>query len=145
MTFHYIRKNDSNGTIQRVNGMGMGLPLLKLQGTQRKLPLACNIEIIRFAADILNDSLKNKFVHGDIKMENLSVLNDGSLIINGYDRPRRNSITPEGNISLPGDIYGLGIVMLELISTTKPFYKYSWVLSGKNGLNNLGSVQCRNT
>ena len=116
MTFHYIRKNDSNGTIQRVNGMGMGLPLLKLQGTQRKLPLACNIEIIRFAADILNDSLKNKFVHGDIKMENLSVLNDGSLIINGYDRPRRNSITPEGNISLPGDIYGLGIVMLELLS-----------------------------
>jgi hypothetical protein len=116
MTFHYIRKNDSNGTIQRVNGMGMGLPLLKLQGVQRKLPLACNIEIIRFAADILNDSLKNKFVHGDIKMENLSVLNDGSLIINGYDRPRRNSITPEGNISLPGDIYGLGVVMLELLA-----------------------------
>lgn len=96
--------------------MGMGLPLLKLQGTQRKLPLACNIEIIRFAADILNDSLKNKFVHGDIKMENLSVLNDGSLIINGYDRPRRNSITPEGSISSAGDIYGLGIVMLELLS-----------------------------
>lgn len=111
MTFHYIRKNDDQGTIQRINGMGVGLSLRHLQRSQKPLPLACNVEIIRFAADILNDAMKNGFVHGDIKLDNLSVLNDGSLIINGYDRPRRNSITPEGTISLQGDIYGLGIVM----------------------------------
>jgi len=96
--------------------MGVGLSLRHLQRSQKPLPLSCNVEIIRFAADILNDAMKNGFVHGDIKLDNLSVLNDGSLIINGYDRPRRNSITPEGTISLQGDIYGLGIVMLELLS-----------------------------
>jgi len=116
MTFHYIRKNDATGTIQRVNGMGVGLALRKLKVRDSKLPLACKVEIIRFAADILNDAMKNGFVHGDIKLDNLAVTNDGSVIINGYDRPRRSSITPEGTMSIPGDIYGLGIVMLELFS-----------------------------
>ena len=116
MTFHYIRKNDATGTIQRVNGMGVGLALRKLEIGRTRLPLACQVEIIRFAADILNDAMKNGFVHGDIKIDNFAVMNDGSLIINGYDRPRRNSITPEGTMSLPGDIYGLGLVMLELFS-----------------------------
>ena len=116
MTFHYIRKNDATGTIQRVNGMGVGLALRKLEIGRTRLPLACQVEIIRFAADILNDAMKNGFVHGAIKIDNFAVMNDGSLIINGYDRPRRNSITPEGTMSLPGDIYGLGLVMLELFS-----------------------------
>lgn len=116
MTFHYIRKNDATGTIQRVNGMGVGLALRKLEISRSRLPLACQVDIIRFAADILNDAMKNGFVHGDIKIDNFAVMNDGSLIINGYDRPRRNSITPEGTMSLPGDIYGLGLVMLELFS-----------------------------
>ena len=116
MTFHYIRRNDSTGTIQRVNGMGVGLALRKLEIGRTRLPLACKVEIIRFAADILNDAMKNGFIHGDIKLDNLAVMNDGSLIINGYDRPRRSSITPEGTMSLPGDIYGLGLVMLELFS-----------------------------
>ena len=116
MTFHYIRKNDATGTIQRVNGMGVGLALRKLEVDRSRLPLASQVEIIRFAADILNDAMKNKFVHGDIKIDNFAVMNDGSLIINGYDRPRRNSITPEGTMSLAGDIYGLGLVMLELFS-----------------------------
>ncbi len=116
MTFHYIRKNDAIGTIQRVNGMGVGLALRKLEVNRSRLPLASQVEIIRFAADILNDAMKNKFVHGDIKIDNFAVMNDGSLIINGYDRPRRNSITPEGTMSLAGDIYGLGLVMLELFS-----------------------------
>lgn len=116
MTFHYIRKNNSTGTIQRVNGMGVGLALRKLEIGRTRLPLACKVEIIRFAADILNDAMKNGFVHGDIKLDNIAVMNDGSLIINGYDRPRRSSITPEGTMSLPGDIYGLGLVMLELFS-----------------------------
>ena len=113
MTFHYIRRNDSTGTIQRVNGMGVGLALRKLEIGRSRLPLACKVEIIRFAADILNDAMKNGFIHGDIKLDNLAVMNDGSLIINGYDRPRRSSITPEGTMSLPGDIYGLGLVMLK--------------------------------
>ena len=116
MTFHYIRKNNATGTIQRVNGMGVGLALRKLEIGRTRLPLACQVEIIRFAADILNDAMKNGFVHGDIKIDNFAVTNDGSLIINGYDRPRRNSITPEGTMSLAGDIYGLGLVMLELFS-----------------------------
>ena len=60
--------------------------------------------------------MKNGFVHGAIKADNISVQNDGSLIINGYDRPRRSSITPEGTMSSSGDIYGMGIVMLELFS-----------------------------
>ena len=119
MTFHYIRKNDSTGTIQRVNGMGVGLALRKLEIGRTRLPLACKVEIIRFAADILNDAMKNGFIHGDIKLDNLAVTNDGSLIINGYDRPRRSSVTPEGTMSLPGDIYGLGLVMLELFSGQK--------------------------
>ena len=96
--------------------MGVGLALRKLQVRDSKLPLACKVEIVRFAADILNDAMKNGFVHGDIKLDNLAVTNDGSVIINGYDRPRRSSITPEGTMSIPGDIYGLGIVMLELFS-----------------------------
>ena len=78
------------------------LPLRKLEIGRSRLPLASQVEIIRFAADILNDAMKNGFVHGDIKIDNLAVMNDGSLIINGYDRPRRNSITPEGTMSLPG-------------------------------------------
>jgi hypothetical protein len=115
MTFHYIRKNDTQATIQRANGLGMGASVRNLC---RKgiLPLRSNIEILRFCADILNDAMKNGFVHGDIKMDNLAVQNDGSIIINGYDRPRRSSITPEGTLSIPGDIYGLGVIMLELFS-----------------------------
>lgn len=115
MTFHYIRKNDTQATIQRANGLGMGASVRNLC-RKGVLPLRSNIEILRFCADILNDAMKNGFVHGDIKMENLSVQNDGSIIINGYDRPRRSSITPEGTLSLPGDIYGLGVIMLELFS-----------------------------
>lgn len=115
MTFHYIRKDDTNGTIQRVNGMGVGVPIRQLC-PNGILPLKSNLELLRFCADILNDAMKNGFVHGAIKIENLAVQNDGSLIINGYDRPRRSSITPEGTMSIPGDIYGMGIVLLELFS-----------------------------
>ncbi len=116
MTFHYIRKNDASGTIQRVNGMGVGLALQKVIASNRTLPLATSVEVLRFAADILNEAMKSRVIHGDIKIENLAVMNDGSLIINGFDRPRRNSITPEGMISHEGDIYGLGLVMLEMLS-----------------------------
>ena len=115
MTFHYIRKNDGQGTIQRANGLGIGIPIRKLY-LKGVLPLRASVEILRFCADILNDAMKNGFVHGDIKPDNLAVQNDGSIIINGYDRPRRSSVTPEGVVSLPGDIYGLGLIMLEVLS-----------------------------
>ena len=86
MTFHYIRKNDTQATIQRANGLGMGISVRTLC-RKGVLPLRSNIEILRFCSDILNDAMKNGFVHGDIKMDNLAVQNDGSIIINGYDRP----------------------------------------------------------
>ena len=39
------------------------------------LPTQKQYKILRFCSDILNDAMKNGFVHGDIKMDNLAVQN----------------------------------------------------------------------
>lgn len=115
MSFHYIRKYNSSGTIQRVNGVGHGLAIRRLRG-QKPLPLKSIIEILRFCADIINDAMKNGFIHGDLRMDAISISEDGSLVINGYGRPRRGGIAPEGTLSIASDLYGVGVLMLELLT-----------------------------
>ena len=116
MAFHYIRKYGSEGTLQRIDGLGSEGLSLRRFNLHHDLPLRVSLEIIVFLADMVSDAMKNGFVHGDIKSENINILQDGSIILNGYGRPRRQTIAPEGVLSIPGDVYSLGILMLELFS-----------------------------
>lgn len=116
MAFHYIRKYGSEGTLQRIDGLGSEGLSLRRFNLHHDLPLRVSLEIIVFLADMVSDAMKNGFVHGDIKSENINIMLDGSIILNGYGRPRRQTIAPEGVLSIPGDVYSLGILMLELFS-----------------------------
>ena len=116
MAFHYIRKYGSEGKLQRIDGLGTEGLSLRRFSLHHDLSLRVSLEILSFLADIISDSMKNSFVHGDIKSENINVLQDGSIILNGYGRPRRQTLAPEGVLSIPGDVYSLGVLMLELLS-----------------------------
>jgi cytoskeletal protein RodZ len=118
MAFHYIRKFGKEGALQRIDGLQSGLTLNKLRHNST-LPLRVSIEILAFIADALNDALKNGFVHGDLKMENICITPEASVVINGYGRPRRNTFAPEGIPEFSSDIYGLGIIMLELLANKR--------------------------
>ena len=116
MAFHYIRKYGSEGTLQRIDGFGTKGISLRRFCFHHNLSLRSSLEILAFVADIVSDAMKNSFIHGDISSENINILQDGSIILNGYGRPRRQTLAPEGTLSIPGDVYSLGVLMLEILS-----------------------------
>ena len=116
MAFHYTRKYGSEGILQRTDGLGTQGESLRRFSLHHDLPLRACLEILAFIADIISDAMKNGHFHGDIKSENINILQDGSIILNGYGRPRRQTLAPENTLSIPGDVYSLGVVMLELLS-----------------------------
>ena len=114
MSFHYIRKIQGNNLL-RADGYCDAISVQQLL-TSPPLPLSVSCAILHYVADILHDAQKNHFIHGDITSETVCVQPDGSVLINGYGRPRSMSFAPEETPDSSSDVYALGLLMLQMMT-----------------------------
>ncbi|MBM73925.1 MAG: hypothetical protein CMK59_00885 [Proteobacteria bacterium] len=121
MSFHYTREPGKSGRILRDNGTskGLSLPRLILNGS---IPFSVSFEILGYVADILHQAEKLNTPHGDILIRQIKINETGCVSIDDFGRPRKNNNTPEGVPSGPGDVYGLGVIVLSLLSYNSKFH-----------------------
>ena len=115
MSFHYIRKSTEGNNLLRADGFCDALSVQQLM-TSAPLPLSVSCELLHYVADILHEAQKHNFVHGDLTLETVCIQGDGSVVINGFGRPRGASFAPEAVPDSSSDVYALGLIMLQMMT-----------------------------
>ncbi len=90
------------------------------------------MEIVIAVADALEVALKNGIIHGNLRPSNILFNKDNAVKVTDFGLPPHYNLmeknwyaAPEKRVSMQGDVYGLGVILYQLLFGKNPVYDRS--------------------